>query len=415
MQDIQQQLADLRQRIARIQQRERTLSVSADTEAPPPAPVEHPLTGHVVTTPHGEHFETERLYPHFALHGSASIGDLAALAPDLLHALSDGEMPACPPEEWAFLDTETTGLAGGTGTLPFLIGVGRITRDGFYVRHFFLRDHADEASALHALTQHLAEFQLLITYNGRSYDQPLLETRYRLARQRPPFSRLPHLDLLYGARRLWKLRLDNCRLVTLEHQILGLERIGDIAGELIPYVYFDYLRHRDINRLLSIFHHNAIDILSLACLTAVVPCAFQDPHQAPLRHGSDTLGLARWLRNLGRQEEALTLLQRALQQGLSDTLTFRTLWELGSLAKKLERTSEAIDAFTELSTCRNAHQVDALEELAKHHEHATRDYARALAYTLEALDCQPSPALQQRAERLRRRLQKSRTPRLIPR
>ena len=165
-------------------------------------------------------------------------------------------MPPVTPFRWAFLDTETTGLAGGTGTYAFLIGVGRICDDGFRVRQFFLREYGEERSALWALREHLEQFDVLITYNGKSYDQPLLETRYQMTRQKPPFARMAHLDLLFGARRLWKLRLENCRLVQLEQQILGMFREGDLAGELIPYVYFEYLRSQDATRLVPIFHHN---------------------------------------------------------------------------------------------------------------------------------------------------------------
>ena len=108
------------------------------------------------------------------------------------------------------MDTETTGLAGGSGTYAFLIGVGRITKQGFTVRQFFMREYAEEPSLLAGVTEHLAEFDVLITYNGRTYDQPLLETRYRMNRHKPPFGRLAHLDILYGARRLWKLNVSSC-------------------------------------------------------------------------------------------------------------------------------------------------------------------------------------------------------------
>ena len=151
----------------------------------------------------------------------------------------------CDCSKWAFLDTETTGLAGGSGTYAFLIGVGRITPAGFELRQFFMRDLAEEASLLHGLSEYLAQFDTLVTYNGKTYDQPLLETRYRMARMKPPFGRMEHLDLLFGARRLWKLRFDSCRLVDLENQILGFEREGDLPGEMIPYVYFEYLRKRE--------------------------------------------------------------------------------------------------------------------------------------------------------------------------
>src|SRR4029079_1903738 len=157
-------------------------------------------------------------------HGSVDISDLAELPEDLLHPLSDGAIERAHPMKWAFLDTETTGLAGGTGTYAFLIGVGSIDATGFRLRQFFMRDYGEEASLLWRLAEHLASFDVLITYNGKAYDQPLLETRFRMARARHPFDRLEHLDLLFGARRLWKLRLESCRLVDLEYQILGVER-----------------------------------------------------------------------------------------------------------------------------------------------------------------------------------------------
>jgi len=198
--------------------------------------------GQVVENDFGQHFQTERLFPPHKNHGSADVGSLADLPDNLLQVLGNGEIRSVPAQRWAFLDTETTGLAGGSGTYAFLIGVGRITREGFKVKQFFMREYAEERSILKALEAHLNDFDVLITYNGKSYDQPLLETRYLMTRHKAPFARLGHLDLLHGARRLWKLRLATCRLMQLEEQILGVYRDGDLPGELIPYVYFEYLR-----------------------------------------------------------------------------------------------------------------------------------------------------------------------------
>ena len=258
--------------------------------------VEEWLPGEEVETSVGKHYETETFYARHRRHGSADIGALADLPADLLETLSDGAVRGVPPGEWAFLDTETTGLAGGTGTCAFLVGVGHITPEGFRVRQFFMRDYGEEASSLDALTRFLEPFRVLITYNGRSFDQPLLETRYCMNRARHPFGRFVHFDLLYGARRLWKLRFDSCRLVDLENRILGVERQGDAPGALIPYLYFEYLRTQEIARLVPVFHHNATDILTLACLTGIVPLAFNDPSNASIRHGAEMAALARWLR-----------------------------------------------------------------------------------------------------------------------
>ncbi|MBV8553662.1 MAG: ribonuclease H-like domain-containing protein [Acidobacteriaceae bacterium] len=427
MLDVEEQLARLRRRIAAIDRKydRRYTAPRTPAQIPvlPPEPdarsfIEEWSEGQVVSNDLGAHFQTERLYAAHKQHGSADIGALAELPHSLLDALGENEIPAVPPHRWAFLDTETTGLAGGSGTYAFLIGVGRITAEGFRVRQFFMREYAEEPSLLAALTDHLKDFDVLITYNGRTYDQPLLETRYRMTRHKPPFSRLGHLDLLYGARRLWKLRLESCRLIQLEQEILGVYREGDLPGELIPYVYFEYLRNREAQRLVPIFHHNAMDILTLACLTAIVPAAFRTTDSESLsrvgvKRGEELAGIGRWLLSAGEQEQALALYKQAVDAGLPDRHLFRVLWDIAMLEKKLQRPHAALSIFTELAGCRNEYRVNALEELAKYYEHEENNYGIALEFTKQALAYAPSVALEHRRERLERRLAKPRTRRLL--
>jgi tetratricopeptide (TPR) repeat protein len=199
----------------------------------------------------------------------------------------------------------------------------------------------------------------------------------------------------------------------LERQILGVEREGDIPGEMIPYVYFEYLRNREAHRLVPIFHHNAIDILTLACLTDIVPCAFRSPEDVSLQHGTELLGVARWLRQSDRLEQAAGLMRRAIDADLPDDLLFRTLWDLGLLEKKLGRVSAALTLFTDLSTCRNPHQIGALEELAKHYEHREKDHAMALECTRNAIHIEDTPELRHREQRLEKKLSKPRNRKLI--
>jgi uncharacterized protein len=423
MSDLRQQLAELRARVARVSQDcdrkyasgQATVAVEQrEAIAAPEARryVEECLSGQEVETAFGRHFETEKLYEAHRRHGSADIGALMELPHDLLGPLSGGAIGAVPPEEWAFLDTETTGLAGGTGTCAFLVGVGRIERAGFRVRQFFMRDYSEEGSLLDALARYLKPFRVMITYNGRAFDQPLLETRYRLQRARPPFSKVDHLDLLYGARRLWKLRFESCRLTDLENQVLGVERQGDLPGALIPYVYFEYLRTRLAARLLPVFHHNATDILTLACLTGIVPYAFRDPaHLGPegaprgmLKHGAEMVGLARWLREAGELDRARELFRRAIDAGLPDMLLFPTLRDLARAERKAGAEQAALEIWEELAAARNPFRVHALEELAKHHEHRAKNRARALELTREARALADSPDLQRREARLVKRL-----------
>jgi uncharacterized protein len=413
MTDFQEQLAHLRQRIARIDRKYSRPSKPIPKPQPPTPEPEAWLHGQEVTTAHGSHYETERLYERHRRHGSVGIVDLESLPPDLLSPISNGAIHGVAPEKWCFLDTETTGLMGGSGTYAFLIGVGRITPQGFRVRQFFMRDYGEEASVLSALTEHLKPFEVMITYNGRTFDQPLLETRFRMVRQRPPFSTLEHLDLLHGARRLWNLRFDSCRLVELENQILGVERQGDLPGELIPYVYFEYVRTHEIFRLMPVFHHNAIDILTLACLTALVPRAFHAPDKAEFAHGAEMVGLARWWRQAEQHENALALFRQAIEKNLSDELLFRTLWDIAALEKKLGREHAALPVLTDLAAVRNPWRAAAFIELAKYYERRERNYVLALEMTRSALELEPSEALDRRVLRLEKRVATPKTSRLL--
>ncbi len=413
--DLGEQLAELRKRIAKVERRapDGARPVGGPVDRRPEAEfVQDLMSGEVVKTPRGEHFETERLWERHRRHGCVDISDLAELPEDLLDSLSAGAISTSHPFRWAFLDTETTGLAGGSGTCAFLVGVGSVEPAGFRLRQFFMRDYGEEASVLWRLAEHLGQFDVLITYNGKTFDQPLLETRYTIARSRHPFDRLEHLDLLFGARRMWKLRLESCRLMDLENQILGVERQGDLPGELIPYCYFDYLRTKRAFRLVPIFHHNAIDILSLACLTAIVPFAFRSPEQAAVRHGADLIGLARWLLQSERQEEAVTLLRRAIDLGLPDHLLFRTLWDVATLERRLGRDDAALALIADLSQSRNPYRVRALEQLAKHYEHRERNYSMALEMTRAARALEDTDALRRRDERLAARLARPRNGKL---
>lgn len=416
MSDLQDQLEALRRKIARIDRKYAggpSQPLRTSDLRPARYFIEQWMSGEVVETPHGQHFETEKLFERHRRHGSMDVSSLLELPDDFLGPLSGAEVPPAPVSRWAFLDTETTGLAGGAGTYAFLIGVGRVTPDGFRVRQFFMRDFAEEPSLLHALSAHLEQFDVLVTYNGKTYDQPLLETRYRMARARPPFSRLAHLDLLHGARRLWKLRLESCRLVDLENQILGVEREGDLPGEMIPYVYFEFLKSQQAWRVVPIFHHNAMDLLTTACLTAVVPCAYREPQGLHLAHGADMVGLGRWFLAAGDREQCLCLLRRAVDLGLPDNLLFRTLWDIAALEKRQGRPDAAIAVLADLASGCNPFRVPALEALAKHYEHRERNYTMALEMIRQARSSADSPELEKRQARLERRLSRPQSGKLL--
>ncbi len=395
---LKRQLDQLRQKIARIEAR---------GAAPASLP---PELGRAVDTALGSHWEIERRWPAHHRHGSADVGALADLPADLL-AVLDEEAAGCLPEQWVFLDTETSGVSGGTGTFAFLVGAGHATPQGFVVRQFFMREHGEEPSMLAALAQHLERFRVVVTYNGKAFDLPLLETRYRLARQRVPFAHLAHVDLLHSARRLWRLALESCRLMELEARVLGFERQGDPGGAAVPRLYLEFLRTRNFRPLVPVFEHNAHDLLSLACLTAIVPAAFRDPSR--LTAPAEMVALARYFQKEGRLEEALRLLGEALKRTLPEEMLWEALWQAAEMERRLGRTDAAVARWSELSTIRNPYQAQALEKLAVHYEHREKNAALALEMAMAAFRIGPSEELQKRIRRLQEKTSRPRPARLL--
>lgn len=320
------------------------------------------------------------------------------VAVDAIHQCDGTPMGiAPPPQRWAFLDTETTGLAGGTGTYAFLIGVGVLVEDTFRVHQFFMRDFQDEPQVLEEVAVLLSTCDVLVTYNGKAFDAPLLETRYRLTRREPPLERLQHLDLLHSARRLWKLRLTSCRLQDLEKEIVGYERVDDVPGYLIPGLYFDYVRYGMLRRLEPVFLHNRLDILSLACLTSVVLAALGDPARAPLTHGADLFSLAGWVARQGRRDAALELYSRVLACNLPPDLDALARQETARLHKRAHNYDAALPLWQQLGT------AEAFEELAKYYEHRAKDPLAALSAARDALRLCPTDHRQRRVARLERK------------
>jgi len=348
----------------------RNLPEPAPKPAPPAPSSASALDSPELDAPLAEH--AVHSYPGDHRHGHATVDSIASCDGSPLGFTA-------PAARWAFLDTETTGLAGGTGTYAFLIGVGVFQDGGFHIHQFFMRDFCEESNVLGALAELLGTYEVLVTYNGKSYDAPLLETRYRMSRLQPPHEEMGHLDLLHAARRLWKLRLQSCRLVELESSVLGYKRTGDVPGELIPYRYFDYLRTGRTAGLGPVFHHNRLDILTLACLTSLVLASLGDPSHAPL-HAMDLVGLGGWLGKMGRADAALEVYTRALNAPLSAEVAARARWEAAAIHKRNGDYERAFPLWRELRT------PEAAVEMAKYFEHRARNYSAAMLAAQEARD-----------------------------
>jgi hypothetical protein len=350
--------------------------------------VERAIPGRVIANGGGETYLVEAAYPLATPHGHGSLALDAPLAV-IADWAKDERIGHAAPTAFAFLDIETTGLSGGSGTYAFLVGVGRYIGGEYHLAQFFLRDPNEEEAQLLALEDFLAPCEVLVTFNGKSFDAPLLNTRYATHGWRSPLPGMAGLDLLHLARRLWRDRLPSRTLGTLEVQILGLQRSGeDIPGWLVPQMYFDYIHTRDARPLTGVFYHNAIDVLSLAALLNHVAHLLADPLNGRAPNDLDWPALGRLFADLGRAEMAVQLFRRALQASLPAELRTKTTNDLSMLHKQRGEWDEALQLW-EQEAQRGA--IYACVELAKFYEHEQRDPGTALRWTQHALDHLLSP------------------------
>jgi uncharacterized protein YprB with RNaseH-like and TPR domain len=274
-----------------------------------------------------------------------------------------------------FLDTETTGLAGGTGTMAFLIGLGWFEDGQFHVRQILARDFGEEKAALSYLSEIAGQKKFLVTFNGKAFDVNLLATRFILNRLRSDLSSLPHLDLLHPSRRILGHRLENSRLATLEAEVLGVEREGDIPGWEIPQRYFDWLRHRDGRLLASIFEHNRLDVISMASLTAHLTEILTAQELIQNVHASDYLAAARLLLKRRDSCGVEKILNMFNDRGCKE-ISAASKKDLSSLYKRTGRWQQAVQIWQELITTLPA-DYSTISEMAKWLEHHVRDYQQA--------------------------------------
>jgi uncharacterized protein len=289
------------------------------------------------------------------------------------------------PGQVAYVDIETTSLQGGSGTVAFLVGVGRYEAEGFRVRQFFMEDFHEEPALIEAVEEELRGAQAVVSYNGKCFDLPILEMRWRLARRRPSFPAL-HLDLLYPARRLWRGRLPDCRLGTVERDILGVMRVSDAPSAEIPQIYFDYVRGIRPQRMGPVFDHHAQDIFSLAALTQAFARAVADPDDSRFAHVSDQSGLARLHRQAGDAAAAEAALRRAIGLAGDEDAAYRLSMLLARGLRRGGRRTEAAAIWERWAEKAAIHRLDPLIELAKHAEHDLKDSAAAEGWTRRALE-----------------------------
>jgi hypothetical protein len=293
------------------------------------------------------------------------------------------------PEKWLFLDTETTGLAGGTGTYAFLIGLAWWDAGGLQVEQLFMRDFAEEHSVLCQLAARLAERPVLVTFNGKTFDWPLLENRFRMTRSIPVPNLAAHLDLLHPARALWKFRLGTVRLTDLERDVLnptllGWCRQGDVSSKFIPQFYFDYLRGGPPEPLLGVARHNQMDLRGLAALFGKINAMLAEETDADDElHSLDLFGLSKFLHRRGDKGRAQITCAQAVDLGLPVEFHSRAQYDLALMAKRKGEHERAAELWHEI-LADSADAIHACEQLAIHYEKRVQDYERALEFAHRA-------------------------------
>ena len=343
--------------------------------------IEDVLGGEEFSTVYGNIFITYNDYPPEYQHGKISID--RKVNPNILAAYTHlNDSAPIPIDKVAFLDTETNGLSGGTGTLVFLVGIGFFTEKGFHLTQVFLRTPGEEQAFLSVLEQIISPFELLVTYNGKSFDIPLLNTRHSLNFFPSPFQSLQHMDLLHLARQVWKIRLSSRSLSNLEHEIIQFHRTQEeIPGWLVPSIYIDYLQNGNAQPLTGVFYHNAMDILSLAAIFCHLTELVSNPFNQ-VENNLDFVSIAYINESKGEIDQAISLYIQALARDIPDNTAQWASHRLANIYKRNGDWQSAIEYWTKAAD--NDH-LESCIELAKYYEHYALNITKAIQWAEKAL------------------------------
>jgi uncharacterized protein YprB with RNaseH-like and TPR domain len=288
-----------------------------------------------------------------------------------------------------FIDLETTGLSGGSGVIPFLAGLGYYRDDRFWVVQYFLGDPAEEDRMISEMSQFFKdmEFRSLVTYNGKVFDIPLLETRFVLSRQPFPLADLPHLDFLFPARRLWGHKYENCRLFNLALEVVRTGRTEDIPSAEIPWRYFQFLQTGNFSLVEPVIYHNAEDILSLLGVVIAGAQIFSGDVDTCLADGMDYFGAGKIMESIGDQERSAEFFQQALAGDLTVEVSLSVKRRLSLKHKKEQAWVQAVSLWKEMvdSEQNSRDMLFSFRELAMYFEHREKAYETARRYAEEGL------------------------------
>jgi len=374
----QDKIGELRRKIDSIMtRRERIVPKNVYVPRRPAMPLEDIVAGEEARMPCGSFFLSRSILNADDAHGHWRICEIAEPSMKAAAFLIGNHVSEdLSIDSGLFLDTETTGLAGGTGTFPFLIGLGWFEAGAFITCQLFARDFSEERAMLAYLSERASTKQFLVTFNGKAFDMNLLAARFILNRCQDTLSVMPHIDLLYPSRRIFSHRLENARLSTIEERVLGVRRDGDVPGFEIPQRYFDWLHHHDGRLMEEVFRHNRLDIVSMASLLKYLADLLEGRDEMTRNHHGDLLKVAGFIHDRGDLKRARGLFE-ALITSHHPEVAMSARRSLSLIHKKTQCWDEAVELWQCLLTS-DQHKVFATEELAKFHEHHDREYGKAL-------------------------------------
>ncbi len=390
------------------------------------------LGGRPVDTPFGNCLVIDRRYESNRRHGDVFIEDCQIPGADSLRVLDPSLIVDSGLGRTVFIDLETTGISGGAGTVAFLVGCGYFDLGAFQVRQFLLTSYKGERALLAAVADFFDDADLIVTYNGKTFDVPVMETRWMFHRMEVPLEGVPHFDALHSARRLWKSRAEaetddaGCRLTTLERTLFDVRRVGDVPGFEIPSRYFRFLRSGDPRPLEPVLEHNRLDLVSLAAVTARAARLVIDGAEG-CPDGAQALALGRIYERAGSLDRAEACYRKA---ATADAVPVRGegLYRFGLKCRRERRFAEAADAWRAILTLTGSRasrrwpqaaalRQIAVEALAIHHEHRDRNLhtARELAQSglEEGPDTRRADGYRHRLARLERKIAKTESAQLL--
>ncbi len=345
-------------------------------------PIEKVIQGEWLHSPLGDIFKVSEHFSNGHQHGLMNLESNFFFSRVL--QVSGLTSEGITLEDILFMDTETTGLSGGTGTMVFLIGLGYFSKNVFTIDQLFLDDPVNELAFLKESGNIFSQYKVIATFNGSSFDMPLLKTRFILNRINPPFQNKSHLDLLHLSRKIWKLRLSSLKLRDLENEILKFQREeNEVPGWMVPQIYFDFIGSRDARPLEGVFYHNRMDVLSLAYLFNLASGLISDPLESIRAPKEDMLSIARMIEDYGFSQQSEMLYEILFEKGLPENIPASTLLRFGFICRRHQHLDLALKFWKssfEKGECR------AAIEISKIFEYQAKDYPNALLWAKSGID-----------------------------